>query len=85
MERPQSIAGENAETAFIETRQPLLLRWTDPQSGEKLAVVMYGSPEFAHELAELGFEVREEPLEDETASSLFVVIRQAGAREPLTS
>jgi hypothetical protein len=57
-------------------QEPLLLRWTDPESGEELAVEMYGSAEFALELAELGFEVREPPKEDETVSSLFVVIRR---------
>jgi hypothetical protein len=77
MERSPSIMARDAEDARVRPEQPLLLRWTDPQSGEELAVVMYGTPEFALELAELGFEVREAPLEDETASSLFVVIRQS--------
>ena len=64
-------------------QEPLLLRWTDPETGEELAVEMYGSAEFALELAELGFELRQPPKEDETVSSLFVVIRRpAGSAGP---
>ncbi len=85
MDRSPSTTQPGAHEAHVPPEQPLLLRWTDPQSGEELAVAMYGSPEFALELAELGFEVREAAPEDETASSLFVVIRQSGPRAEVTS
>jgi hypothetical protein len=60
-----------------EAEEPLRLSWIDPKSGEELAVEMWGSRAFADELVELGFEVRGAALDDEGASSLFVVIRQA--------
>ena len=56
--------------------EPLLLSWIDPQSGAELSVEMWGPREFAEELVELGFEVRTHAPEDESVSSLFVVIRQ---------
>jgi hypothetical protein len=62
-----------------EADEPLFLSWIDPKSGEELAVEMWGSREFADELVELGFEVRGAALDDESASSLFVVIRQSDA------
>jgi hypothetical protein len=52
---------------------PRRLRWTDPQSGERLAVEVWADA-LADDLVALGFE-EEAVREDETASSLFVVIR----------
>lgn len=55
---------------------PRHLRWTDPESGERLSVEVWGQA-FADELLALGFEV-DPGVDDETAGSLCVVIRVRG-------
>ena len=70
------IDGTSPRTACDDRDEPLRLCWIDPKTGDELAVEMWGSREFADELVELGFEVKS-PLGDESASSLFVVIRQS--------
>ena len=69
-ERPDAARGADA------VDRPLRLGWTDPENGEELAVEMWGASELASDLVALGFEVIEAPADDESLSSLFVVIRQ---------
>ena len=39
----------------IETTPPVLLCWTDTESGEELFILVHGPPEFLDELAAEGF------------------------------
>jgi len=72
----QATEAIGGRAAADERGLPRLLRWTDPESGERLAVQVWGQA-FAEELLALGFEV-DGGSDDETEGSLFVVIRVRG-------
>jgi hypothetical protein len=53
----RACAGETARAA--SPAAPLLLGWTDPETGERLAIALHGGGDFLSELLALGFVVLE--------------------------
>jgi hypothetical protein len=56
---PERACGGEAARAAGPAAAALLLGWTDPETGERLAIEMQGSGDFLSELLALGFVVLE--------------------------